>query len=84
MDKGSFSNLGRTFSCGNESSMRKSDGKILLGDNIRGGAFMLRPVSGSSVVDFGFQVDCLVYTYRCTLLLCIGYSVPTCAGPSVT
>jgi len=40
----------------------ESDGRILLGDNAGVGAVML-PTIRLHCVEFGFQLECLIYTY---------------------
>ena len=45
----------RCLPCGNESTLRLGGGRILLGDNIGGGAVLLQPIR--FLLKFGFHLD---------------------------
>jgi hypothetical protein len=79
-------NAHRILSCGNESSEKdEGGGRILLGDNTGFGTVMLLPVMLHSV-EFGFQLECLIYTYLFDHV-CNHFQLEqnyTCARPSGT
>jgi hypothetical protein len=45
-----------------KAQLDKDGGRILLGNNVNGGAVMLRPIRLQRVLDFGFELDFLVFT----------------------
>ena len=52
------------FAAGMKARGDEGGGRILLGDITGGGAVMLRPIRLHCVVlEFGFQLDCFLYTY---------------------